>query len=267
MARKHLTVALSILIATAGLSACGGDDGGEGTVAVEIWGEAFIEEGIPAEELADGWAITFDAFVVTVGAISAAGAEFPEARAFDLVQPGPHAVASGPAAAGAIEPVGYGLVVADGTTTNVNVDTALFDTLVSEGWSVYVAGSATKDSSTVAFAWGFDVAVDYVGCHATQSVPDGATGTTQLTIHGDHLFYESLVDHDAVLRFAPLAAADADADGEITTAELAAFSGTDFQALDHYDVPAGSEVDNLWDYLSAQIETLGHIDGEGHCDF
>lgn len=267
MAPKPLFVILTSLTVVAPMPACGDDDPGEGTVAVEIWGEEFIEEGIPAAELTDGWAIHFDTFVVTVGAITAAGADFPEAQAFDLVPPGPQAVASGPATAGAIEPVGYGLVIADSLTTNVNVDSTLFDTLVSEGWSVYVEGSATKDGSTIDFAWGFDVTVAYVGCHATGSVPDGDTGQTQLTIHGDHLFYESLVDHDAGLRFGPLAAADADADGELTPSELAAFSGIDFQALDHYNVPAGSNIDNLWDYLRAQVETLGHIDGEGHCDF
>jgi hypothetical protein len=271
MVRRHPLAMLMILsmagAAVASGAACGDNDGGAGTVAVEVWGEEFIEDGIPAGELEDGWAITYDSFVVTLGAITAAGEDFDPAQAFDLTGPGPLAVASGPAVAGAIEPVSYSLVVADGSTTNVNVDTGLFDTMVTEGWSVYVEGSATKDGSTVTFAWGFDVAVGYVGCHATGTVPDGGTGTVQLTIHGDHLLYESLVDAEAGLRFGAIANADADRDGEVTPAELAAFSGVDFQALDNYDVPGGSAIDNLWDYLTAQIETLGHIDGEGHCDF
>ncbi len=257
---------LLVLVLAATVVSCG-DDGKEGTVAVTIWGEEFIEEGIPAAELADGWAIHFESFVVTVGGITAAGQSFADAQTFDLTRPGPLPVASGAATSGAIEPVGYSLLVADNNTTNVNVDTATFDELVAQGWSVYVEGSATKDGSTITFSWGFDVSVDYIGCHATDSVPKGDTGTTQLTIHGDHLFYESLVDHDAGLAFGVLADADADGDGEVTPAELAAVSGVDFLALDHYNVPAGSNIDNLWDYLAGQIATLGHIDGEGHCDF
>ncbi len=269
---SHLAILMILTLAGAmGATgtACGDDDGGVGTVEVEVWGEEFIEDGIPAAELEDGWAITYDAFVVTLGAITAAGENFAPAQSFDLTQPGPLAVASGPASAGPIGPVGYSLALADNSTANVNVDTTLFGTMVSEGWSVYVKGSATKDGSTVTFAWGFDVAVDYVDCHATDDVSDGDTGTVQLTIHGDHLLYESLVDHDAGLRFGAIANADAngDGDGEVTPAELAAFSGVDFQAMDNYNVPAGSGIDNLWDYLSAQIATLGHIDGEGHCDF
>jgi len=263
---RYLILA-TLLMGGSVLTACGDGDSGEGTVTVEIWGEAFIEEGIPASALADGWAVTYDTFVVVVGAITAAGADFSAVAAYDLTQPGPHAVASGPAASGAIDPVGYALVPAEGATTNANVDMALFDAMVANGWSVYVSGHASRDGSTITFAWGFDVAVDYVDCHAADTVPTGGTGTTQLTIHGDHLLYESLVDHDASLRFGPLADADANADGEVTPAELAAVSGIAFGALDHYDVGAGSGIDNLWDYLVAQVETIGHIDGEGHCDF
>ena len=264
--RKHSILALLCLCSAPG-AACGEGAHGTGTVAVEIWGEELIEAGIPASEFADDWAITFDAFVVTIGAVSAAGVDFPEAQAFDLTQPGPLPLATLPANAGVIEPVGYSLVPTDGNTRNSNVDSELFDTLVVEGWSVYLRGSATKDGSTITFAWGFDVSVTYLDCHATGTVPANGTGNTQLTIHGDHLFYESLVDHNASLRFGALADADGDGDGDITPAELTAMSGIAFGALDHYDVPAGSGIDNLWDYLTAQVETLGHIDGEGHCDF
>jgi len=263
---KHLIVAL-LLVSSVPWTGCGDGKGGTGTVAVEIWGEDFIEAGIPASEFVDGWAVTYDAFVVTVGALTAAGVGFPGARAYDLTHKGPLPVASLRANAGAIAPVSYSLEPTDASTHNVNVDTALFDTLVAEGWSVYLQGSATKDGQTLTFAWGFDLSVTYFSCHASGTVPANGTGTTQLTIHGDHPFYESIIDPDARLRFGPLADADANGDDEITRTELAALSGVAFGALDHYDVPAGSHIDNLWDFLRAQVETLGHIDGEGHCDF
>ncbi|MFH2007508.1 MAG: hypothetical protein ABI333_13060 [bacterium] len=257
-----VAIALLVSVPTTGCS----DNAGQGTVAVTIWGEDFIEQGIPAAELADGWAVTFDTFVVNVGAITAAGASLPELRTFDLTLAGPLEVGSVAAAEGAIRPVSFALEPVDDTAQNVNVDPAIFDAMRAAGTSVYVAGAATRDGSTVQFTWSFDVSVTYHDCLAADSVPDGGTGTTQLTIHGDHLFYDSLVDHGAALRFQAYADADADADGAVTEAELRALSGIPFLALDHYDVPAGSEIDNLWDYLAAQVTTLGHIDGEGHCD-
>ncbi len=258
-----LLIFLVPLISTATL-AC--DSDGAGTVAVEIWGEDFIEQAIPASEVADGWRVKYDHFVVTLGDITAAGASFPDAAAFDLTVPGPVAVTSGPATAGPIEPVAYSLVIPNSDTRNVNVEPDTFQTMIAEGWSVFVQGTATKDASTVLFSWGFDVTQALTDCHATARVPDGATGTTQITIHGDHLLYDSLVNPEAVLRFGPLADADADHDGEVTPAELAAVSGVTFGAMDNYDVPGGSGIDNLWDYLSAQARTIGHIDGEGHCE-
>lgn len=262
--RLLLCAAASLAVASTGLVACGDDDG-TGTVQVETWGEEFIEQGIPAAELEDGWAVTFHAFVVTLGDVTAAGETFPGYRAVDLTAAGPHDLVSGEASTGPIAPAGYTIAPVDADTTNVNVDSALFDTMVAEGYSVWVEGEATKDASTITFAWGFDGTYRYTECHATGDVEAGDTGTVQLTIHGDHLLYESLVDPEAKLRFQVIVDADADADGEVTPAELAAFAGTDFQALDHYDVPAGSGIDNLWDYLAAQVATVGHIDGEGHC--
>ena len=246
-------------------AACGDDDGA-GTVQVEIWGEEYIEEGIPATAFEDGWAVHFDTFVISVGAITAAGEPIPGTYAYDLTVTGPLDVASAEAPAGDIAQVAYAIQPVTATTVNVNVDSTLLSDMQTAGYSVWVEGSATKDGSTVTYAWGFDVSVAYGDCHATGNVPDGGTGTSQLTIHGDHLFYESLVDAEGGLRFQVLADADADGNGDVTPAELAAFSGTAFGALDNYDVPAGSGIDNLWDYLSAQVATLGHIDGEGHCE-
>jgi hypothetical protein len=74
------------------LTACG-DDPQPGTLSVSVWGEGFIEEGIPADELVDGWAIDFDAFVVSIGnTVGRAGEDGtdvgdPTFRLVDLAQP------------------------------------------------------------------------------------------------------------------------------------------------------------------------------------
>jgi hypothetical protein len=89
-------------------------------------------------------------------------------------------------------------------------------------------------------------------------VEKDATAIFQITVHADHLFYDSLVSEEPQLLFQPLADADADQDGDITTEELGA---TDIGAYD----PGNEDLDDLWSFLMAQSRTLGHVDGEGHC--
>ena len=247
----------------ASILGCGGEE--KGTLEVEIYGEDFIEQGIPASEFADGWSVHFDAFLVCIGTIEAARARFEGKRIFDLTQPGPVEVVSGEVDAGPIAPASYAILPADGQARNVNAAEADAATMVEKGYSVYVVGTASKDASTIHFAWGFDSTTRYGNCHAVHEVPSGGVGTMQITIHGDHLFMDSLVEEEPSLRFDPIAAADADGDGEVTSQELAAVSGTAFEALDHYDVAPGSGIDDLWAYISYLATTIGHIDGEGHC--
>ena len=59
-----------------------------------------------------------------------------------------------------------------------------------------------------------------------------------------------------------VAAADADADGVITQVELAAL---DITTQARYQV-GSRDITDLWGYISAQTATVGHIDGEGHCE-
>ena len=77
----------SAVFTVAALAACAP---GEGSLELRIWGEAYIEEQIPAAAFVDGWTLTYDAFLVSVGALrlaqagQAADAEAPEFRIFDL---------------------------------------------------------------------------------------------------------------------------------------------------------------------------------------
>ena len=63
------------------------------------------------------------------------------------------------------------------------------------------------------------------------------------------------------LRFAEFAAADEDADGTVTTEELAAH---DITALPNYGV-GSLDIDDLQGFVDHMTTTLGHIDGERHC--
>jgi hypothetical protein len=210
---------------------------GEGEVEVRIWGEAFIEDGIPASAVEDAWAIEFRRFEVELRDVSIASASLDDPEPIELTQ----------ASDGVGQLVGRAAVAAD------EYDDAAF-TIV----RTIVEGSAEKGGVVKTFAWTFDTPVEYAGCETTTVVPSDGVGELQITVHADHLFYDSLVSEQPALRFDALAAADTDADGELTMAELAA---TDIGGYD----PGNLAIDDLWSFLVAQAQTMGHVNGEGHC--
>jgi hypothetical protein len=217
--------------------ACSSTDG-EGTVTVTAYGESFIEEGIPASEMSDGWEIEFDHFDVTIEDVKLGGEELSDIESVDLSKN----------SSGEGHELGT-LLVSEGDHTESSFSITHVD----------VEGQATKGDVTKTFHWIFDQPTTYGECETTTSVDDGGSSTFQITVHADHLFYDSLVAEEPALLFGPLAAADEDDDGEITEEEL---SSTDIGA---YDPGSEDGIEDLWAFLNGQAKTLGHVDGEGHC--
>lgn len=267
MSEKQMAMVLLACTAATGALGCGDDPAGKGTLAVEIWGEEFIEQGIPAGEFADGWTVHFDRMLVAVDALTVAqGSEAPAIdepgqRLFDLTRPGPFGFLTREVAAGRYDNIGYRIAPtgADAQAASCSADDLQ---LMRDGdLSIYAAGSASKDGQTKTFRWGFARTTTYHGCHSAADLADGDAAVVQLTIHADHLFYDDLFREDPAVTFARIAEADADGDGEVTPAELKAF---DITALPNYGT-GSTGIDNLWDFVEALTGTVGHIDGEGHC--
>jgi hypothetical protein len=221
--------------------------GGTGAWVVETWGEEYIEQEIPASVFADGCAVTYDNFEVALAGASlldgdgTAVGELPGAT-FDMVTPGPQAV-------GSVDvPATY-------------YATARFQIAASTGPSVRSAGTLTCGGGSKTFDWSFTTATTYDCEPADLTIPAGGEATTQLTIHGDHLFYDGLENADAAVRGQAVFDADADGDGAVTQDELAAVS----VATLGYSVGQYSEVTTLADFVTFLTQTLGHVDGEGHC--
>lgn len=231
-------VFLSLACCAALLPACAGE-AGEGEVEVTVYGEDFIELGIPAEAMADGWSVSFDRFDVTVGEVTVGGVEIVEAESIDLSVD----------TEGAGHPVGSARVPAGDHSDSSYAITR-----------VAMQGSATKEGVTKTFDWVFEGETHYSACETTTAVSDGGAATFQVTVHADHFFYDSLVAEEPQVVFQALADADADDDGAITRAELEAAD------IGGYDPGSAGEVEDLWAWLVAQGGTLGHVDGEGHCD-
>ncbi|MEM1031307.1 MAG: hypothetical protein AAGN82_13245 [Myxococcota bacterium] len=269
-------VGLPISLATMG---CGGD-GGTGRAEIETWGEAFIEAGIPAEAFEDGWAVSFERFVVVLSDVTVAdangeGASLAEARAFDLVTPGPHGVgALDDLPSGNLTAVGYRTPVAtDGTTAHESAATGDVEAMREAGFSIWASGVAARDQITKRFSWGFaadrryDRCVDVGGGQEIDGVvvPNGGSVDLQLTIHGDHLFFDDLVSPEAGLRFAHMADADVDGDGEVTLAELDAVELSTIPPAEGSYEAGAADVNTLGDFVRASVGSLGHFNGEGHC--
>jgi len=262
-----LVTAASLLF----LIACSGGGPDTGTLRVTIYGEEYIEQGIPSEEFVDGWGVEFDTFLITVGQISVSRdesippiLEVADQIVFDLARPSDgygYLVdeLSGVDTA-AYAHVDYNVTPATAGASAGNASQAQVDSMVQSGWSIYMEGIATRGEDVKTFRWGFRTATDYLGCESTASVAPDGIGAVELTIHADHLFYNSLISTDPDVSFDLIASAD-DGDGEITADELAA---VDITALTDYQV-GDADVTSLWGFLEAQTHTMGHIDGEGHC--
>ena len=234
------TLRLSVLFPL--LSACSAGDW-----VVTTWGEEFIEDGIAAEEFEDGCSAIYDRFEVEF--VSAALvdtndeiiADVPVTR-FELTSPGPQQLGTASVSAATYERVYYEIGSESGD-------------------AVSVAGSLTCGGVTVSFDWTFDINNRYRCLPLEVAVPADGEVVTDLTIHGDHLFFDSLEDEGAVLRGQAVVDADADGDGVVTMTELAA---VDISTLD-YPLGLYTDLTDLAGFINSQVEKVGHVDGEGHC--
>ena len=278
---RFLELGLMTALALAALPACSGDDGesdGGGTATFTAWGEEYIEEGIPAAEFADGWSVKFDQFLISLTGISVhdhagRGSALEGNWLLDLTQPGPHELGSLELTAKAWPWVGYAIEpVTSSTEVHESATGDDLELMEKGGYSVYVSGTATLDDATKTFAWGFTNGTEYSDCVSEIDgkeiegliVANGGDEKVQLTIHGDHFFYDDLASFEAVPRFAAMAVADANEDGEVTLEELDAVALVEIEE-GTYGTGSASHVDDLGEFVRALTRTIGHYRGEGHC--
>lgn len=245
----------------------GADEDGEGTLRVTVYGEEFVEDRIPADEVVDGWEVAFDRFMVSVSDVAADGEPLGGTYVFDLRQGtdgAGHALGSMLAPAGTVEHLDYRVgpaaLEAEGNVADEDVRS-----MAQAGLSLWVQGVATRDADVVRFDWGFTTDTRYTECETARPLADGGEATSQITIHADHLFYDDLDSETPNVAFDIIAEADVmgDGDGMVTPGELAAL---DITGQSRYQV-GSRDITDLWSFIEAQTRTLGHIDGEAHCNF
>ena len=265
---KSTTIRSAGLLALTGLfclvTGCDSTADGEGTLRVTIYGEEFIEDKVPAADVTDGWEIVFSKFLVAVHDVAADGTALDGHWVWDLRKSSGgngHEVGTLMMPAGTVEHLDYRVGPAAAGAMG-NAAAADVTAMADAGFSVWVVGTATRDAETITFDWGFSTNTRYSDCQTEQALSDGGKATSQMTIHSDHLFYDDLESEEPNVAFDIIAGADADADGAVTAPELAA---VDITGESRYQV-GSRDITELYGFIAAQTATLGHIDGEGHCE-
>ena len=276
------TLNFRLLFLTFGVLACNAGCGdSEGTLSVTTFGEEFIEVGIPTaagpdgEGFVDDTVVTYSQFLVSFVNLriadrnGAVGAEFGPVGVYDLHESGgPHFMVETSIDSGTWDDVGI-TIRPEPNAQAGNVLPAQVAALTDNNASVRATGMATHEGTQYTFDWIFTTATQYENCVdgdgvAGVVVPDGGTTSMEITVHGDHLFFDDLQAEGSALRFEAFAAADTNADGDITLEELAAVDLTDLPA-GQYGTGGDSSIQNLRQYVEAQTNSLIHFNGEGDC--
>lgn len=294
---------VSLTVVVFGLFGCSdGTEGATGTLQVFVEPEDSIPEGlVPGdgpEDIQDGWSVTYDRFLVTIGNVRATRTETgatlsdPTVRVLDLQ----HAPAGGyviteltDVAAARWDRFGFDLAHARaGLGTLPPTTQADVDFMIQGGYSLYFEGSIEKTdgqsckpgdptdcapATKVSFRWGLAAGTAFDDC-ATEdgivgfAVPEGGAVQVKPTIHGDHWFFDNITaGAELTKRYAQYVAdCDLDRDGETTLDELRAVQAADVFPADTYDLGgAGVPIQTAYDYVMAQARTLGDYQGDGEC--
>jgi hypothetical protein len=278
---------LIALMAAGSTIACGGDDNGRGTVTITTWGEDFIEDGLPSDAFPkDHWSVKYSKFLIVYQGVTIADdsnsvvARLEHPLVFDMTKKAtgnPKTLATFELEAKSWPNLSYQVgPISDDAKPGDLASEADVAQLATEQASVHVEGTATSPGGTTkSFNWSFSPATLFQGCHGQQDgkevegvlVTNGGTQNVELTVHGDHFFYDDLQSEEASPRFQALADADANNDGDITLAEL--------DQVPLYTIPidngtygtgALGNVNTLGDYERTLARTIGHYRGEGSCN-
>ncbi len=269
-------------------AACGSE--GSGSVQIFVVPEETIRSGIAAgagpEDIHDGWSVTYDRFLVTVGGFRAGRSDTGESLAtetayvLDLV----HAPSSGyvvvewtDVPAVRWDRFGYDVPNARAARGLEPTTPADVDFMQANGYSVYFEGMAADTNHQIRFGWGFRAGTAFDDCASSDgiagfAVPSGGTIQVKPTVHGDHHFFDNVTQGvEYTERLAGwVAICDADADFELTTDELRSCDVVLALPTPPYDLTGVRDEDgdgflSVYDFVQTQTRTLGDFQGDGEC--
>ena len=277
---------LGCALSCAASAGCGSSTD-EGRLEVLIQAEDTVTRGLDpgagAEHLVDGWTARFDKYVVALGNVrlgrDANHIDVTDEvrRVYDLVQiPQSDWELTELVALEAkrYDFFGYETVHADAAERHGSVSEADFDEMVEHHATYLIEGRISRDAEEVSFRFLVPADTAYGPCEADGLpgvvITGGGTSAVGLTIHGDHLFFDSFGTHDVQRRAQWIADADVDADGHVDVAELRTITGAALSQLlpsNRYALGGWTAfpIETAYDFLRAQLHTQGHFQGEGEC--
>jgi hypothetical protein len=281
---------ISTLYLCTALAACSSSEtsSGSGSLNFVSWGEEYIEQEIPVAKdgetiVEDGYTIKYSKFLVAIGNIKvsdasgAVGGELKGLKIIDHTKVGRKNLIAFPSIpAKAWSQVSYEIAPAQTSSELAGASEADKALMTKGGFSVYVEGSLTKGTEVKSFKWGFTTATKFDRCKSLNQdgktetdgviVKNGVKDDIELTIHGDHFFYDDLQSMAAKVRGGNIAAADANSDGTITLEELAQKKlATIPGEAGKYGTGSTTGVNDLGTFVSELSRTIGHFRGEGEC--
>jgi hypothetical protein len=282
------------------LTACSASPAGNASISLEA--EETITDGLTPgadpENVVDGWTVTFDQFVVAIGHVHVG----QQASGFEAHVEDTHVIDLT-----ALPATGFELAAFEGIPTgdydmvefetpaataaairHESVSQADFDAMVAGGCTYLIAGSITNpagercppggacapvDADGIAFRFCIPAETVFGPCENSDgtsalTVAANLTAPASITLHGDHLFFDSFPTGEEIVerRAQWLANGDTNGDGETTEAELTALDAAELFTAPEYSLAgAPSTVLTAWDFVIAQVKTQGHWNGEGEC--
>jgi hypothetical protein len=284
-----------LLLSASLLGACEDDasSSGAGSVRIAVSGEEASRTGYPVGsgedviEFADGWTLEMRKVLVSFSDFQLRAADGddaaldPDPVVADLHLGEPELWSFEQVPARRWDRVGFRYAPPTSSSRAANdVSDEDIERMIEGGYSLLVEAVAMKGDREIAIEYGFDMEVGHSRCvnglDDTDGlvVPTNATIDAQITVHLDHLFFDTYANDEADLRFDPMAAVAMDAtvtlDDLATQDNLSDLVGAEGDPLDvAYD--PGSAFDpvpeDLRAYVKAAATTTGHFNGEGHCDY
>lgn len=287
-------------LAFAVVGACGDSAGPKGRVQVFVTAEDTIPDGLTPgtgdENIQDGWTVTYQKYLITIGNFRASRSTQP---ADSLSEPKIYVLdmknlpAGGfllaqfdGAAAQRWDKVGYDMPNASAATACATGVTAFDCNLMKTSrYSLYIEGTMTKpdgrscrpdapadcvNRTSLTFKWGFNAGTAFDDCappsgDAGFAVPTGGVASVKPTIHGDHWFFTSFVHEEAKRRAQWIADADLDRDGATSLDEIRRVQASNVFPAGVYNLSGGGIIATAYDYVVAQVRSLGDFQGDGEC--
>jgi hypothetical protein len=276
------------------LAACGGADDGAATLAIHISGEQAALTGYPAKTgdgviaFEDGWSMEVHKVIVSLAGFDLRTSDGDDARldaepvVADLHLGQPQLWRFEDVPAKRWDRVGYRYQPPTAASRNTDgVDPDDVARMSEQGYSFLLEATAHKDDRAVELSFGFAFSLQLSKCQNGQDMTDGlvvrANGENQaqITVHLDHLFFDSWAIDDPKLRFDAMAAM-APADGPLTLDDLAKqdllsdLKDAQGEPLELAYDPGSAFMpvpNNLEEYVTDAATTTGHWNGEGHCEY